>query len=118
MNYAPKKTNSSVEDRLSNINRNDALSIVLILLLSRGTILRNTEPVVFFFIDTAPTEIYTLSLHDALPISLFPVARRMPAFFHTGAIGWQQPPDPPLDRKSTRLNSSHEWISYAVFCLK
>src|SRR2546427_8217033 len=76
----------------------------------------------FFFNDTATTEIYTLSLHDALPI-------------------WRRPardggPDSPLlanrlnvsrgrssghrrqDRKSTRLNSSHSQISYAVFCLK
>src|SRR5207248_9272737 len=68
----------------------------------------------FFFIDTATTEIYTLSLHDALPIS--PVFRRhasMPMLQH-------QLPHPPnrRDRKSTRLNSSHRTISYAVFCLK
>src|SRR2546430_13169826 len=82
----------------------------------------------FFFNDTATTEIYTLSLHDALPIS----SRRSPA------RGWQvRPPHrcracraspgptttsgpsgPGLDRKSTRLNSSHSQISYAVFCLK
>src|SRR5437868_14067955 len=69
----------------------------------------------FFFNDPAPTEIYTLSLHDALPISK-----------------WLTQPDNPLtarvmvnriwkhhlDRKSTRLNSSHVSISYAVFCLK
>src|SRR6202021_3312303 len=67
----------------------------------------------FFFNDTATTEIYTLSLHDALPIydgfrkgSTHPTDR-----FH--GI------DPPYsDRKSTRLNSSHANISYAVFCLK
>src|SRR6266704_5581415 len=66
----------------------------------------------FFFNDTAPTEIYTLSLHDALPIQ--------PA--HDG-IGHGCPgcpdgggPQRP-DRKSTRLNSSHVSISYAVFCL-
>src|SRR6266478_6993741 len=76
----------------------------------------------FFFNDTATPEIYTLSLHDALPISpgapgpadpLGPAAgRRIRA---SGAGG-------PLraggDRKSTRLNSSHSQISYAVFCLK
>src|SRR5438105_12807195 len=75
----------------------------------------------FFFNDTATSEIYTLSLHDALPI------------LGIDAIGF----DPPVakmferkkfweahrvmrerDRKSTRLNSSHEWTSYAVFCLK
>src|SRR5476651_2819184 len=65
----------------------------------------------FFFNDTATTEIYTLSLHDALPIccgSIFP-PRRTPA--PCGRISR-------LDRKSTRLNSSHANISYAVFCLK
>src|SRR3989337_3656093 len=66
---------------------------------------------VFFFNDTATTEIYTLSLHDALPISSRPPGspRRTP---HGGACR------PPADRKSTRLNSSHGSISYAVFCLK
>src|SRR2546428_9277413 len=82
----------------------------------------------FFFNDTATTEIYTLSLHDALPIWCiatwgsdvgicvcakpsnirlisFPLARTMTRAPHQ-------------DRKSTRLNSSHDQISYAVFCLK
>src|SRR6202022_4979101 len=64
----------------------------------------------FFFNDTATTEIYTLSLHDALPIYLR---------FHRPAQGGRgQPRRPGLDRKSTRLNSSHTVISYAVFCLK
>src|SRR3712207_7198263 len=82
----------------------------------------------FFFNDTATTEIYTLSLHDALPICTSPHRPGSPA-----------PPDHPActhellthrrrathgrthssrDRKSTRLNSSHANISYAVFCLK
>src|SRR5687768_18078824 len=90
---------------------------------------------VFFFNDTATTEIYTLSLHDALPISA------------TSMGGSRTPPSPSRnrkqhveqdirvkpgevrkvndgdgeraeDRKSTRLNSSHGYISYAVFCLK
>src|SRR5438034_5864087 len=86
---------------------------------------------VFFFTPTAPTLIYTLSLHDALPIS-----RRVPR-------RWIRPSEPEdfvivvethhlfidekvvrldddheIDRKSTRLNSSHTVISYAVFCLK
>src|SRR5271163_5191722 len=65
----------------------------------------------FFFNDTATTEIYTLSLHDALPIS--PPARRRG---NPAAAG--QPPGRGRDRKSTRLNSSHDQISYAVFCLK
>src|SRR2546429_2553498 len=79
----------------------------------------------FFFNDTATTEIYTLSLHDALPIytadsiasgpvearrarsALLPFARRSRAKGSSAE-----------DRKSTRLNSSHGYISYAVFCLK
>src|SRR3712207_7644312 len=92
----------------------------------------------FFFNDTATTEIYTLSLHDALPISstrgtgrgnrlqrpgscwLFPVpftlfpALFMPRYQRTDRINEQLR----QDRKSTRLNSSHANISYAVFCLK
>src|ERR1035438_10853598 len=64
----------------------------------------------FFFNDTATTEIYTLSLHDALPIS----ARPQPRWGRRERQGGK----PPVDRKSTRLNSSHLGISYAVFCLK
>src|SRR5689334_24603953 len=89
----------------------------------------------FFFNDTAPTEIYTLSLHDALPI-----LRRLPRAFGIGSTVqstralFTQRVIRPLnttsvrksptrerggqDRKSTRLNSSHSSISYAVFCLK
>src|SRR5438105_11642867 len=90
----------------------------------------------FCFNHPAPSEIYTLSLHDALPIcdaqALHALrdgkadADRHPdvhddevRMFAQGklesavAIGRTQ-----KDRKSTRLNSSHEWISYAVFCLK
>src|SRR5687768_18062093 len=93
---------------------------------------------IFFFTDTATTEIYTLSLHDALPISKLAsldlarlkygpeTARRFLPAIRNQAIS-------PLvccrlrvaparsvrqDRKSTRLNSSHGYISYAVFCLK
>src|SRR5256885_11938764 len=67
----------------------------------------------FFFNDTATTEIYTLSLHDALPISLreefeLPAPGTWPASDQYEV----------RDRKSTRLNSSHLVISYAVFCLK
>src|SRR5215217_1069852 len=70
----------------------------------------------FFFKDTATTEIYTLSLHDALPIS----SRAGPP---RGSIQPQRQapcggPRAGGDRKSTRLNSSHANISYAVFCLK
>src|SRR3712207_8875451 len=87
----------------------------------------------FFFNDTATTEIYTLSLHDALPICLICLIGRCPLGQHRAdtevgrrADQRQQPDahqipgrqDPPGDRKSTRLNSSHANISYAVFCLK
>src|SRR3712207_8654451 len=83
----------------------------------------------FFFNDTATTEIYTLSLHDALPISGRGCGlhrRRAPGIPRFRAVR----PRPRLrhdqrgtrgdagDRKSTRLNSSHANISYAVFCLK
>src|SRR5258707_11847180 len=73
----------------------------------------------FFFNDTATTEIYTLSLHDALPIyhlasrsrygAAYSAARRKKSARWASSRG---------DRKSTRLNSSHANISYAVFCLK
>src|SRR2546430_8316204 len=80
---------------------------------------------IFFFNDTATTEIYTLSLHDALPI-----CRRRQRYRHsveqrhdlvrsrtrTRQFDPTSQADP--DRKSTRLNSSHSQISYAVFCLK
>src|SRR2546430_10121179 len=86
----------------------------------------------FFFNDTATTEIYTLSLHDALPIYL----ERCLTFYRTLLDRIQTSPGVDgaalvntlplggrvakrsLDRKSTRLNSSHSQISYAVFCLK
>src|SRR2546430_10360891 len=96
--------------------------------------------VFFFFNDTATTEIYTLSLHDALPIFaperqlLFDhglrIAERVALGISGRGIGtvncrqqcFQANVQPcqafSLDRKSTRLNSSHSQISYAVFCLK
>src|SRR3712207_8407140 len=92
---------------------------------------------IFFFNDTATTEIYTLSLHDALPISLdraLGLLGARPRLPHRGQPDRPQRPDRPRpvaakglplrgrrqrrDRKSTRLNSSHANISYAVFCLK
>src|SRR2546430_12085130 len=91
----------------------------------------------FFFNDTATTEIYTLSLHDALPISYEPRGAQLGGELHVGAVGavgqgkgdnncGLRIGDSGLggavfqirDRKSTRLNSSHSQISYAVFCLK
>src|SRR3712207_7755550 len=90
----------------------------------------------FFFNDTATTEIYTLSLHDALPISIGLVRAAFGMSWPRTLYGawlvlranqvWAPPSprnDPAkarelIDRKSTRLNSSHANISYAVFCLK
>src|SRR5687768_18204105 len=82
----------------------------------------------FLFHDTATTEIYTLSLHDALPICGFAIGflhpfhdpggfGRILEFDRDDAIHFQFF-DRLQDRKSTRLNSSHGYISYAVFCLK
>src|SRR3712207_7148214 len=88
----------------------------------------------FFFNDTATTEIYTLSLHDALPIWATDdgsadghAAPPRPGYYWAcpapvlacGATSCcATAPGGPADRKSTRLNSSHANISYAVFCLK
>src|SRR5256885_11615517 len=88
----------------------------------------------FFFNDTATTEIYTLSLHDALPIStvlgdpapprgvlsllINALAFISHARSHVGAANNPWHSATRSDRKSTRLNSSHLVISYAVFCLK
>src|SRR5438876_10706598 len=74
---------------------------------------------VFFFNDTAPTEIYTLSLHDALPISLAMTMCSMGRCASSASFTAWMPVSLSMgDRKSTRLNSSHPSISYAVFCLK
>src|SRR3712207_8103488 len=100
---------------------------------------------IFFFNDTATTETYTLSLHDALPISGLAVGRRRPVlelhllFVRAQRHRAREPSaregdvrrlagrgrrrqgglvGADVDRKSTRLNSSHANISYAVFCLK
>src|SRR5256885_11944457 len=69
----------------------------------------------FFFNDTATTEIYTLSLHDALPICHVGLSI---SFTHAYFEAMQEKGLGTPDRKSTRLNSSHLVISYAVFCLK
>src|SRR5207245_11110246 len=76
--------------------------------------------ILFFFNDTATTEIYTLSLHDALPIFLSDFdgyGARLLGISVDGAWCHRAFADQ-RDRKSTRLNSSHGSISYAVFCLK
>src|SRR6202162_5053322 len=73
------------------------------------------RPISLFFNDTATTEIYTLSLHDALPISNAAFVERLELGV---AVVHPTIADAELkDRKSTRLNSSHHDISYAVFCL-
>src|SRR5690242_21605200 len=73
----------------------------------------------FFFNDTATTEIYTLSLHDALPISRLRLAQEgCEIGVDQQQVGVGAGHASPGDRKSTRLNSSHMSISYAVFCLK
>src|SRR5690349_22691884 len=87
----------------------------------------------FFFNATPTTEIYTLSLHDALPISsqtlllvagtreatiARDLARQLLEFRIAGRRRWRRCVGCVRDRKSTRLNSSHVEISYAVFCLK
>src|SRR3712207_8718683 len=81
---------------------------------------------VFFFNDTATTEIYTLALHDALPIchhlgcgtAGLPRVGRCPRPDRGRGPGGCAHRQERADRKSTRLNSSHANISYAVFCLK
>src|SRR2546430_12863039 len=88
----------------------------------------------FFFNDTATTEIYTLSLHDALPIFSYELENNTDSDYHLaegpglvilsklktdGSFSQEEPIRLAYpDRKSTRLNSSHSQISYAVFCLK
>src|SRR5437899_7141836 len=72
----------------------------------------------FFFNDTATTEIYTLSLHDALPISAFASVLSPYSSIVERRVPNRGRETPVRDRKSTRLNSSHLGISYAVFCLK
>src|SRR5205085_12659687 len=87
----------------------------------------------FFFNDTSTTDIYTLSLHDALPISIivgFTTCNRVSDITACSTARDSSRRSCPAsmisccrqpirrDRKSTRLNSSHSQISYAVFCLK
>src|SRR5260221_9178037 len=78
------------------------------------------RPPFFFFNDTATTEIYTLSLHDALPIYILQSRPSfvLPVYVGPGVRLIDYTSGTPGDRKSTRLNSSHTVISYAVFCLK
>src|SRR5690348_18471257 len=86
------------------------------MLLHLSAVTRHVASFFFFFNDTATTEIYTLSLHDALPIWRLTAAQRdcLNVYLHEFAREYVIAGD----RKSTRLNSSHPSISYAVFCLK
>src|SRR5437867_13338264 len=94
----------------------------MIVCIARRSSPPRTLPLFFFFNDPPPTDTYTLSLHDALPI-----------YFALPTVGPRKDRRRPArprhalqasrrvigrDRKSTRLNSSHRTISYAVFCLK
>src|SRR5690606_41986230 len=95
--------------------------------LFHASYLRSLLLALFFFNDTAPPDIYPLSLHDALPISTRTPTPAVPVLGN-GQIGGGPGPNVGIlalgamavvtDRKSTRLNSSHVKISYAVFCLK
>src|SRR2546422_2320064 len=79
----------------------------------------DTGYLLFFFNDTATTEIYTLSLHDALPIYTLSAPDRRITSSSSSKSQWSDSGNArSADRKSTRLNSSHGYISYAVFCLK
>src|SRR5205085_12375301 len=78
--------------------------------------LPSSVPILFFH-PPPPTDIYTLSLHDALPICTFPDGRSTTYTYAPGGNPFATVVAKG-DRKSTRLNSSHSQISYAVFCLK
>src|SRR2546421_6798222 len=78
----------------------------------------NVSAIFFFFNDTATTEIYTLSLHDALPILADRDDVSALVDHDAGPLAGRTQRYVAADRKSTRLNSSHDQISYAVFCLK
>src|SRR2546430_9220479 len=92
------------------------------IILCWGSIESSSTSFFFFFNDTATTEIYTLSLHDALPISggflCRGRSRRGRDGSRSGRSRRQKTVQRDRDRKSPRLNSSHSQISYAVFCLK
>src|SRR6266542_6483770 len=86
-------------------------ALYLIFLLFFSVLAASLFGIFFFFNNTATTEIYTLSLHDALPIYQHPVG-----WFLRDVLRHHDPAR--VDRKSTRLNSSHGSTSYAVFCLQ
>src|SRR3989304_2701012 len=122
-----KKKNNNVRMRLLCSSRRtrvrqDAYPRILAVrahrMLARSTILCCTRrpSLCLFFNDTATTEIYTLSLHDALPIS--PPVAAHGVLRLQGRAGDDGQGAGNRDRKSTRLNSSHGYISYALFCLR
>src|SRR5438477_12594162 len=86
---------------------------LIIVIATTATVLN-----IFFFKHTAPTEIYTLSLHDALPIARQEFCHRESGLHRLAKPHFVGDQHPARDRKSTRLNSSHMSNSYAVFCLK
>src|SRR2546430_4346119 len=100
-------TNSNSTILITSNTQSRLHSIILASFISRC--------IFFFFNDTATTEIYTLSLHDALPIFQVREIDLDPGDLCDASLA---PAKNARDRKSTRLNSSHSQISYAVFCLK
>src|SRR5439155_23472233 len=105
------------------VSSNTLILLTLTRFIAFFTLIVNTYFKIFFsFTDTATTEIYTLSLHDALPICSLASAR-IRRFPRRGKMlifrmSLSHNRTSAADRKSTRLNSSHVAISYAVFCLK
>src|SRR5439155_24813719 len=105
----------TVVTRWARVHRVTAIDCVVV----RGE-LHTSLPILLSLTDTATARIYTLSLHDALPIFPVPVAAAIDAVQHPRRRGdrLRRPRLDPEDRKSTRLNSSHVAISYAGCCLK
>src|SRR2546430_14950287 len=90
-------------------------AVIHLLMEAKNWGLRKSRNAIIFFNDSTTTEIYTLSLHDALPISANQHASLRFSVEHHVSHRFRKVR---IDRKSTRLNSSHSQISYAAFCLK
>src|SRR5476651_2741366 len=115
---ALKKEGEAGSRKINQYTRYFTVALATFQALGIAVALESQAGLFFFFNVAAPTEIYTLSLHDALPISLQALRngrghRRAPAAQTADGRHIVS-----TDRKSTRLNSSHANISYAVFCLK